>query len=139
MGKCFGVRQGFLCLMELVGVGIDRTFHIWKLKDYNNGEWSLEDHVSLNAMIPESSLVQEIVDGSENKLKPLGFHPSDGNIVYLHFQTYVISFNTRTKELKMAGKIPGVRDSFCHGKVFHVELPLWPTPIAKPIEILPCY
>ncbi|KAJ6769553.1 F-BOX PROTEIN INTERACTION DOMAIN PROTEIN-RELATED [Salix purpurea] len=106
VGKCFGVRQGFLCLMELIGVGINRTFHIWKLKDYNNGEWSLEDHVSLDAMIPESSLVQEIVDGSENKLKPLGFHPSDGNIVYLHFQTYVISFNTRTKELKMAGKIP---------------------------------
>ncbi|KAJ6725178.1 hypothetical protein OIU85_023033 [Salix viminalis] len=139
VGKCFGVRQGFLCLMELIGVGINRTFHIWKLKDYNNGEWSLEDHVSLDAMIPESSLVQEIVDGSENKLKPLGFHPSDGNIVYLHFQTYVISFNTRTKELKMAGKIPGERDSFCHGKVFHVELPLWPTPIAKPIEIIPCY
>ncbi|KAJ6376883.1 hypothetical protein OIU76_025936 [Salix suchowensis] len=106
VGKCFGVRQGFLCLMELIGVGVNRTFHIWKLKDYNNGEWSLEDHVSLDAMIPESSLVQEIVDGSENKLKPLGFHPSDGNIVYLHFQTYVISFNTRTKELKMAGKIP---------------------------------
>jgi hypothetical protein len=45
----------------------------------------------------------------------------------------------QTNLLKMAGKIPGETNFVRGRKVFHVELPPWPTPIAKPIEILPCY
>ncbi|CAK7351285.1 unnamed protein product [Dovyalis caffra] len=134
-----GVCQGFLHLMEFVDLGNSRTLIIWKLRDYDKWEWSLEDHFDLDAMIPGSPLVQAILGDSEHMLGPLAFHPCDGDIVYLHFENFVISCNRRTKELRMAGTIPGDSYFYSLGKVFHIELPLWPTPIASPIEILPFY
>ncbi|CAK7351289.1 unnamed protein product [Dovyalis caffra] len=123
------VFRGVLRLMELVDLGTSWSLAIWKLKDYNKGEWSLENQVDLHTMIPESSLVQEIVDDVYQVCELLG---CDGDIVYLQFETSVLSCNMRTKELKMAGKIPGESYFYCLEKAFHIELPLWPTPIASP-------
>ncbi|CAK7351323.1 unnamed protein product [Dovyalis caffra] len=134
---CIGVCRGFLRMMQSTAHHNIKALAIWELKDYTTWEWTLVDKVYLDGMILENSFLEKILDGNEYTLQPLGFHPNDGAIVYLQFRTFVISCNTQTRELKMVDDPPGEKDFYDQGGVFRIELPLWPTPVPKRIEVLP--
>lgn len=121
----FGVSQSFLRMSVLRD---SNELNIWELKKYNTGEWSMVHKVYLDNMISRRTPRFEL-DLYWPRLEVLGFHPNDGDMVYLRARGDLLLCNLRTGYLRLvAGHNNWWR--FADVKCFFlISIPRWCTPV----------
>lgn len=88
--------------------------NIWRLKDYNKGDWSFVYKIASEKMTDNITMFK-------------AFHPFDPNVIYFHRRRSLLCFDIRTQDFKNvriqhdSDEIPPARD----GLPFVV--PSWPT------------
>ncbi|XVE51912.1 hypothetical protein DITRI_Ditri02bG0078400 [Diplodiscus trichospermus] len=131
--QCLGVCCGVLRILELTSfqVSDDVTLTVWELEDYPNGNWNVEYRICLHELVPAGGNSQVQIQGRDRagkhqrRLKALGVHANNRDVVFLQIDVYVASCNLETKELK----VESTADQLLSIQAFQVELPWWPTPI----------
>lgn len=102
----------------------------WELKDYSRGEWSVVHKVSLDTMIFDySRCADSFLNWPGRKpIGVLGFHPNDGDIVYLRFCRSLLLCDMRRGKLKLVtnNNLCFVRGIRCF---FQLVIPWWSTPV----------
>ena len=97
-----GVCHGCLRICQIL---VQSHVGIWELKDYDNeggGKWCLEHKVSVNQFVSEkSSWLTQYVHRINFVHDFIGFHPIDGDIMYLAIESNVVVCNLRRKTLEV--------------------------------------
>ncbi|KAL6132507.1 hypothetical protein ACLB2K_064749 [Fragaria x ananassa] len=137
--KYIGVCQGRLRMCPYWLRDSDDPVTIWELKENQvNGkpEWRLIcDRVSLSQMVHKPPLVYD----PRLILQVVGFHPRDGDILYLQFPKCTVKCNVREKTLERATENPFFEIELCgyktryytHRESYPSVFPWWPTPVQK--------
>ena len=130
--QCLGVCSGILRILELVAFqdSNDDSLTVWELEDYPNGNWNVEHRICFKELVPAGNSQVQIqgrdnVGKHQRRLKALGIHPTDRDVVFFQIDGYVVSCNLETRELK----IEATTDQRFPISAFPVELQWWPTPI----------
>lgn len=110
---CFGLFEG--CLGFVCMDYDPRRWKIWKLNDYNKGEWSLAHDIFFDSSV---------------LLLPKAFHPLDSNIIYFRSQNEdrfpIFSYNIQTRSFE-AVVVKGP-----HSRIdFTFVIPSWPTVVPQ--------
>ena len=126
-----GVCQGCLKICQII---VQSHICVWKFKDYYNkggGEWCLQHKVSLKEFVSEKSLWLLLTQSFF--ITVLGFHPINGDILYLGIRSKVLICNLRRKTLELYCYFPE-GNHYAVSNAFNCVLPCWPTPIPSSLK-----
>lgn len=130
-----GVSCGLMFYMDVTSIYVEEFRHqilgVWRVKDYDAGEWCLEYRIDLNECW---SSQDELISFPGLFTRPLAFHPLNPDVVYLDRSTskQLISCNLSTMLLEVVDCESYLKESLYTFEIFPFELPTWPTPIPKP-------
>ena len=100
---CVGLGVCLGCL-RICQILVQSHICVWELKDYDSqgaGKWCLEHKASLKEFVSEKSLwPTQYVNQIIPLITVLGFHPIDGNILYLGIELKAVVCNLRKKSRK---------------------------------------
>ncbi|KAL3838853.1 hypothetical protein ACJIZ3_023444 [Penstemon smallii] len=131
--------QGKLRYFRVSGKSEDwkmfQSFDIWVLNDYSSCDWCLQHRVCyIDVQISTVLSGQNLA-----RILPISFHPYDTDIVYLGYETMIISYNIKTRKLEVLEDFRQVRDIKCDWlicdwlRVRLLLIPPWPISLSRPI------
>ncbi|OUZ99532.1 F-box domain [Macleaya cordata] len=148
--RLLGESEGLLCYCQTYS-RVEDTLSVWVLEEEEKKEegsfigynWRLFHKIEWKDMIPENKFeawfIHQVTHAICNlSMMPLAFDPADRNIVLLGSIICVVSYNIRTRRLKVIHKVPHHYSritrtwKYWHYNVFPYLLPPWPTPVPLP-------
>ncbi|EXC42785.1 hypothetical protein L484_000537 [Morus notabilis] len=125
---CFGACQGRL-LISYSGPRMAKcsfTLLVWELRNYDNNAdtWYLKHYIR-----NRSYDMIGIHESDDEQFRVVGFHPSDGDVVFLCCKNHVYELNLITSRSRKIGDFPVEAKKFY--VVFPLVHPFWPTPVPK--------
>lgn len=109
-------------------------FSMWVLENYEKGEWLMEFQVSRSDLCSDDESLSNLL--STATFIPLSFHPFDADVVYIRCveRSCIVAYNVRAKRLDVACEADGVDEDLSWRVVVPVVLPMWPTPLPRPVR-----
>lgn len=127
---CVGLGVCLGCL-RICQILVQSHICVWELKDYDSqgaGKWCLEHKASLKEFVSEKSLwPTQYVNQIIPLITVLGFHPIDGNILYLGIELKAVVCNLRKKTLEVFCNLSGDKHWSSMRSFLNYVLPSWPT------------
>ncbi|XP_022724599.1 uncharacterized protein LOC111281206 [Durio zibethinus] len=128
--QCLGVCCGVLRILELAAFpdSDGDSLTLWELEDYPDGNWNVECRIRYKELVAAGDPRVQIEERGKHqgRLRALGIHPTDRDVVFLQTYEHVVSCNLETRELKTEA----TTNHLVHmPAAFPVDLQWWPTPI----------
>uniref|UniRef100_A0A803LYG0 F-box protein At3g26010-like beta-propeller domain-containing protein n=1 Tax=Chenopodium quinoa TaxID=63459 RepID=A0A803LYG0_CHEQI len=121
---CIDVSEGYIQYLEVCYEG-GHKLNLWRVRDYQAGEWNLVHQLCFNDMLSDSSyLVLRLC-----KVMPMPhlMHPFEAHIAFFAVGTFIFSLDVRSGKL--------VESSLDYQEEFAVLVETWSIPLCLAVDV----